>query len=71
MRLWNSIKQFTLAEDGLETVEWAVVGTLVVIAAIFAFQTLGTNTNAAMSNIANQIPPGGGGGTGTGTGTGT
>jgi Flp pilus assembly pilin Flp len=69
MQLWNSVKRFALGEEGLETVEWAVVGTLVVIAAIVAFGTLGTNTNTAMTNIANTIPPGGGTGTGTGTGT--
>jgi Flp pilus assembly pilin Flp len=61
--LWNAIKRFVKDEAGLETVEWAVVGTLVVIAAIIAFTQLGANTNAAMTNIANTIPPGGGGGT--------
>lgn len=63
MRLWTALKRFVLEEEGLETVEWAVVGTLVVIAAIIAFQNLGTNTNTAMQAIADQIPPGGGGGT--------
>ena len=65
MHLWNSVKRFALGEEGLETVEWAVVGTLVVIAAIVAFNTLGQNTNTAMTNLANTIPPGGGTGTGT------
>ena len=65
MLKWSSIKSFVLDEQGLETVEWAVVGTLVVIAAIIAFTQLGANTNAAMTNIANTIPPGGGTGTGT------
>ena len=55
-----STRCFALEEEGLETVEWAVVGTLVVIAAIIAFTTLGTNTNAAMTNLANTIPAGGG-----------
>lgn len=62
MRVWTAIKRFVLDEEGLETVEWAVVGTLVVIAAIIAFTQLGQNTDAAMTNIANTIPPGGGGG---------
>lgn len=56
--LWKSIERFMREEDGLETVEWAVVGTAVVIAAIAAFQALGTNTNAAMQSIAQQIPAG-------------
>jgi Flp pilus assembly pilin Flp len=63
--VWNSIKSFVFDERGLETVEWAVVGTLVVIAAIVAFTQLGQNTDAAMQAIANAIPPGGGTGTGT------
>ncbi len=60
--MWNGIKQFVREEQGLETVEWAVVGTAVVIAAIAAFQLLGQNTSAAMQSIATQIPAGGGGG---------
>ena len=67
MMFWNGIKRLLREDDGLETVEWAIVGTLVVIAAIVAFTAVGTNTNAAMTNIANTIPPGGGGGGGTGT----
>ena len=62
--LWNGIKRFVRDESGLETVEWAVVGTAVVIAAISAFQQLGTNTNTAMTNIAAAIPAGGGSGGG-------
>ena len=54
----DAIKRFVREDDGLETVEWAVVGTAVVIAAIAAFQTLGTNTNTAMSTIAASIPAG-------------
>jgi Flp pilus assembly pilin Flp len=56
--LWNKIQKFMRDEDGLETVEWAVVGTAVVIVAIAAFQLLGTNTNAAMNTIATSIPAG-------------
>ena len=56
--LSKKILQFVQEEDGLETVEWAVVGTAVVIVAIAAFQLLGTNTNAAMNTIANSIPAG-------------
>ena len=59
--LWNRIQKFMRDEDGLETVEWAVVGTAVVIVAIGAFQLLGTNTSTAMNTIAATIPAGGGG----------
>jgi Flp pilus assembly pilin Flp len=61
MMLSKRVLQFLSNEDGLETVEWAVVGTAVVIVAIAAFQTLGTNTNTAMNTIAASIPAGGGG----------
>ncbi len=57
--LSNGIRRFVREEHGLETVEWAVVGTAVVIAAIAAFQLLGTNTNKAMDTIAKSIPAGG------------
>ena len=56
--LWKKIQKFMRDEDGLETVEWAVVGTAVVIVAIVAFQLLGTNTSNAMNAIATQIPAG-------------
>ena len=59
--LSKKILQFLRNEDGLETVEWAVVGTAVVIVAIAAFQLLGTNTSAAMNTIAGAVPAGGGG----------
>ena len=57
--LSSRILQFLRNEDGLETVEWAVVGTAVVIVAIAAFQTLGTNTSTAMTTIAGAVPAGG------------
>ncbi len=60
MMLWNGIKRLLREDDGLETVEWAIVGTVVVIAAIVAFTAVGTNTNLAMTAIADTIPPGGG-----------
>ena len=53
----KTIKRFVRDEQGLETVEWAVVGTAVVIAAITAFQLLGTNTSTAMQTIANAVFP--------------
>ena len=54
--LWNGIKRFVREEDGLETVEWAVVGTAVILVAVAAFQLLGTNTQQAMNDIAAEIP---------------
>ena len=39
----NQIKNFMLDESGLETVEWAVVGGLIVAATAGIFMSLGTN----------------------------
>jgi Flp pilus assembly pilin Flp len=51
MMLWNEIKQFVRDDDGLEMVEWAVVGTAIVITAAAAFLPLGQAVNTAMGTI--------------------
>jgi Flp pilus assembly pilin Flp len=53
--MWNEIKRFVRDDDGLEMVEWAVVGSAIVITAAFAFLPLGQATAAAMSQIAGYI----------------
>ena len=58
----NAIKQFVREEAGLETVEWAIVGSLVVIAAIVAFTAIGQRTSTLMQAISDAIPPAGGSG---------
>jgi len=37
----NQIKKFMLDESGLETVEWAVVGGIIVVLTAVAFTTVG------------------------------
>ena len=58
MILWSGIKRLLREDEGLETVEWAIVGTLVVIAAIVAFGQVGAGVNAAMTTISNAIGTG-------------
>jgi Flp pilus assembly pilin Flp len=51
----NAIKRFIRDEAGLEMVEWAVVGTAIVITAAAVFLPLGQAVSDAMSTIAGYI----------------
>jgi Flp pilus assembly pilin Flp len=53
--LWNEIKRFARDDEGLEMVEWAVVGTAIVITAAFAFLPLGQAVAGAMQTIAGYV----------------
>jgi pilus assembly protein Flp/PilA len=41
-KIWKLVKRFVKEEEGMETVEYAVVGALVVAVAITAWTLLGT-----------------------------
>jgi pilus assembly protein Flp/PilA len=60
------MRKFVLAflrdEDGLTMVEYAVAGSLVTLAAVGAFTTLGTNVTAKINALATAVGGGGGGG---------
>jgi hypothetical protein len=56
--LWNEIKQFVCGDEGLEMVEWAVVGSAIVITAALAFGPLGTAVASAMGVVAGYITTG-------------
>ena len=56
--LWNEIKRFVRDDDGLEMVEWAVVGSAIVITAAFAFLPLGEATRDAMGVIQGYVTTG-------------
>jgi pilus assembly protein Flp/PilA len=53
---------FLRDEEGLTMVEYAVAGSLITLAAVTAFTTLGNNVSAKINQIANVITGGGGGG---------
>ena len=55
MKVVDMMKSFWKEEEGLTMVEYALVGSLVAIAAIAAFTTLGTNVNGAAQKIADSI----------------
>jgi pilus assembly protein Flp/PilA len=55
--LWNKIVRFVRDDEGLEMVEWAVVGSAIVITAALAFGPLGDAVASAMGQIAAYINP--------------
>jgi len=54
--LKEKLLQFLKEEDGLETVEYAVAGSLIVAGSVAAFQLLGNNVASAINNLAGFIP---------------
>jgi len=49
------IKKFFRDETGLELSEYAVAAALVALAAVLAFQTLGTNISTKINDLASKI----------------
>jgi Flp pilus assembly pilin Flp len=47
----NQIKKFMLDDSGLETVEWAIVGGVIVAAAAGFFVTIGGNVSTSIGNL--------------------
>ena len=49
------LKRFIHDETGLELSEYAVAAALVALAAVLAFQTLGTNISTKINDLAGKI----------------
>ena len=47
----NAIKRFVREESGLETVEWAIVGGLVVAVGAIVFTLIGTDVQTSLENL--------------------
>ena len=47
----NAIKRFVCDESGLETVEWAIVGGLVVAVGAIVFTAIGGDVKAALDSL--------------------
>ena len=47
----NAIKRFVRDESGLETVEWAIVGGLVVAAGALIFTLIGEDVETSLNNM--------------------
>jgi len=51
-KMWTLIKKFVKEEEGTETVEWAIVAGLVILAAAALWATIGTNVQTVISGLA-------------------
>jgi len=47
----NQIKKFMLDESGLETVEWAIVGGLIVLVTAVVFGNIGTAAQGKLNDL--------------------
>ena len=51
--LWSTIKRLVREDDGMEMVEWSIVGVVFALAGALLWSTLGTGISTALTNIAN------------------
>jgi pilus assembly protein Flp/PilA len=51
-KMWTLIKKFVKEEEGTETVEWAIVAGLVILAAAALWATIGDNVQSIISGLA-------------------
>jgi Flp pilus assembly pilin Flp len=54
-KMWRLIKKFVKEEEGMETVEYAVVAALVVVVAIAVWTALGSAISAKISELTSHI----------------
>jgi Flp pilus assembly pilin Flp len=54
-KMWTLIKKFVKEEEGMETVEYAVVAALVVVVAIAVWSALGTAISNKIDELTSHI----------------
>jgi Flp pilus assembly pilin Flp len=54
-KMWTLIKKFVKEEEGMETVEYAVVAALVVVVAIAVWTSLGNAISSKISELTSHI----------------
>jgi Flp pilus assembly pilin Flp len=54
-KMWTLIKKFAKEEEGMETVEYAVVAALVIAVTVLVWQNLGTAIKARIEALTNAI----------------
>ncbi len=60
-KMWMLLKKLVKEEEGMETVEYAVVGALVVIVGVAIWSLLGSRVSGRISELADAVgAPGGG-----------
>ena len=53
--LWNAIVRFVREDEGMEMVEWSIVGVIFAIAAALLWSTLKTQVNSGLDKIGNCV----------------
>ncbi len=53
--LMKALRRFVVKEEGLETVEYAIVAALITVAAITAITAVGTNVATMFNTLANNL----------------
>ena len=53
--LWHTVKRLVIEQDGMEMVEWAIVGVVFAVAAAAFWGDLATNIDAALGKIELEI----------------
>lgn len=55
--LWHTVKRLVREQDGMEMVEWAIVGVVFAVAAAAFWGDLATNIDSALGKIESQVNP--------------
>jgi len=55
--LWHTVKRLVIEQDGMEMVEWAIVGVVFAVAAAAFWGDLATNIDNALGDIEAEINP--------------
>jgi Flp pilus assembly pilin Flp len=57
MKLWQTTKRLVREDEGMEMVEWAIVGVVFAVAAALLWGTLKDDIGLALNNIGSTIRP--------------
>ena len=55
--LWHTVKRLVLEQDGMEMVEWAIVGVVFAVAAAAFWGSLATSIESALGTIEDKVNP--------------
>ena len=55
--LWQTLKRLVLEDDGMEMVEWAIVGVVFAVAAAVFWGTLATAVDTALNSFETTVTP--------------
>ena len=57
MKFWNTVKRLAIEDEGMEMVEWAIVGVVFAVAAAAFWGDLATAIDNALGDIEAQVSP--------------